>query len=95
MIQDNTVREAIAALDAVAAGRWPLARAELQDDGTFLLLSVDAEVPRATFDEELREGVARQLNSIVPASPEQMPGSWMVVFKTGGNVYQSLLPSAL
>ena len=95
MIQDTIVQRAVAALDAIARGRWRQPHSELQEDGTFLLLSVDADVPREVFDDELRKLVAAQLNAIVPPSPAQALGPWIVVFKTGGSVYESLLPSGL
>lgn len=95
MIDEQIAVHAVGALDKVAKGRWPSANTEIQDGGTFLLLTVERELPRELFDEKLRRQVAMELNGVVPSHSNQTLGSWMVVFKKNGEVYESLLPSAL
>ena len=95
MINQHIAELAVDALARVSQGRWPRAATEIQDGGTFLLLSVEEQLPPELFDDRLRHQVAMELNGVIPSFKEQLY-SWMVVFKKpNGQVYESLLPTAL
>jgi len=95
MIDERTMERAANALEQAARGRWPRPYMEAQDEGTLLFMRVEADVPREVFNDALRREVALLLNPIVPRSPSQTVGSWIVVFTKRGEVYESLLPNAL
>lgn len=96
MIDEQLAERAAGVFTRVTSGKWAHPRTEIQDGGTFVLLTVDVPPSNVNdVDAEVRRSVAKALNQFVPSHPEQTLGSWMVVFRRDGNVYESLLPSGL
>jgi hypothetical protein len=96
MIDDRTVAAALERLALVAPAHWPTARAEVQDGGTFLLLSVQlAATDGVKVSASERDSITRELNAVVPPVPEQTLGSWMLVVKRGAKVEESILPNGV
>ena len=96
MINERIAKLAAQALDEIGAGRWPPASTEIQgEDASSLLLTVNADVPKEVFTDTIRRRVALELNGIIPETTKNHLGTWIVVFKHGGKVYESLLPNGL
>ncbi len=94
MINDQLAVRAATAFSQVTLGRWGHPRTEIQDGGTFVLLSVDVPHFNANeVDSKVRESVANALNEILPTHPGQTIGSWLVVFLREGQVCESISPS--
>jgi hypothetical protein len=96
MIDEAITRRAVEELTRAASKDWPCAEGEIQDGGTFLLLSV--QVPPGANTElspAKRSKIIRALNKVVPSSKQQSLGSWMVVVMRGGTVEQSILANEL
>jgi hypothetical protein len=96
MIDDRVVSAALERLALVAPVHWPPASAEIQDGGTFLLLSVQlATSDRVEVNASERDSIVCALNAVIPPFPEQTLGSWMVIVKRGAKVEESILPSGV
>jgi hypothetical protein len=93
MIDQSIVDKALNALNGVSLDQWQSAKAEIQDDGKYLLLLVDA--PNLKSEElttERRAQIAERLNIVIPNLAADNFGSWMVVFKKSGEVFASVYP---
>jgi hypothetical protein len=92
MIDEAMASRAAETFVQVVEGRWVKPRTEIQENWTYVLLSVDVRPGDGVIDRETRRSVALALNAVVPAHPEQELGSWMVVFTRNGDVFDSILP---
>ncbi len=93
-IPEATEPEAIAALAALAQEHWREITAEFQDDGTFLLLTVQApSISEEQLTDLIRQEVVTALDRLIPDHACQPTGSWMVVFVKQGEVFASIFPS--
>jgi len=96
MIDTGVVSAALEHLARVAPKHWPKAAAEIQDGGTFLLLSVQlATSERAKVSASERASIEDALNAVIPAVSDQTIGSWMVVIKRGAQVEESILANGV
>lgn len=96
MIDELLARRAAATFARLTSGKWGVPHTEIQDDGTFVLLTVDVPSSKdSEVESKLRPLVANALNELIQPHSEQKLGSWMVVFRRDGYVYESLLPSGL
>ena len=76
------------------AARWSFPRVDMQDRGTFMLISVDALTPDAQEIElPVKKSIAHALNEVIPTHPSQKFGNWMVVFFRDGKMYETVHPS--
>ncbi|CAN7495919.1 hypothetical protein [Polaromonas sp. LjRoot131] len=76
------------------AARWSFPRVDMQDRGTFMLISVDALTPDAQEIElPVKKSIAQALNEVIPTHPSQKFGNWMVVFFRDGKMYETVHPS--
>jgi hypothetical protein len=81
----------VSAFVQATAGAWGRPRPELQDEGTFVLLSVEVPVSDTRpVPSAMREAIARALNQIAPPNAAQPLGTWMVNFVRNGQVYESI-----
>lgn len=71
-------------------GRWDNPYAEIQDDFQYLFVSI--AVADIAVDITVKNDIANLLVSIVPSGVEQTIGNWMVVFKRGNEIIDSLAP---
>jgi hypothetical protein len=96
MIDDYISRLAADAFVRATSGKWGRPRAEIQDGGTFVLLSVDAlAFEPKEIEAQDRSSVIKALNAFMPVKAEQEFGTWMVIFLRNGQVYESILPDEL
>jgi hypothetical protein len=76
------------------AARWSFPRVDLQDKGTFMLISVEALAPDAQEVEmPLKKSIAQALSEVIPTHPSQKFGNWMVVFFHEGKMFETVHPS--
>jgi hypothetical protein len=76
------------------AARWSFPRVDLQDRGTFMLISVDAMAPDVREVEmPLKKSIAQALSEVIPTHPTQKFGNWMVVFFHEGKMFETVHPS--
>jgi hypothetical protein len=74
--------------------RWSFPRVEVQDRGTFMLISVDSLTPEIQEIElPVKKSIAQALNQVIPAHPTQRFGNWMVVFFRDGKMFETVHPS--
>ena len=93
-IPEATEPLAIATLAALSQGHWQKITAEFQDDGTFLLLKVEAPlISEEQLTDLIRQEVVTALDRLIPDHACQPTGSWMVVFVRQGEVFASIFPS--
>ena len=96
MIDAGVVSAALEHLARVAPTHWPKAAAEIQDGGTFLLLSVQlATYERATVTASERVSIEDALNAVITALPGDPVGSWMVVVKLRAQVEESVMANGV
>ncbi|WP_431095361.1 hypothetical protein [Polaromonas aquatica] len=74
--------------------RWSFPRVEIQDRGTFMLISVDSLSPEIhEIELPVKKSIAQALNQVIPPHPTQQFGSWMVVFFREGKMFETVHPS--
>jgi hypothetical protein len=86
----DDVRIVESLLDQANGGRWTNQRLEQQDDGQFLLVSVEMD-PNAEIRaiERVRADIRAILKSKLPLRPTDY--AWMAVIKKQGTVIDSLM----
>lgn len=89
------VAEKVATAFVKATGaRWSFPRVDMQDKGTFMLISVDAVSPEVReVALPVKESITLALNEVIPSHPSQKFGNWMVVFFHEGKMYETVHPS--
>jgi hypothetical protein len=89
------VAEKVATAFVKATGaRWSFPRVDMQDKGTFMLISVDAISPEVQeVALPVKESITLALNEVIPSHPSQKFGNWMVVFFHEGKMYETVHPS--
>lgn len=96
MIDEHVANLAADAFVLATSDRWGRPSTEIQDGGTFVLLSLDtASADPLEIGSRDRLNIEAALSRFMPVYPEQPLGTWMVVFKTRGEVYESILPRRL
>lgn len=96
MIDETLASVARRKLSEIAGDRWDHFESEIQDDGTYVLLSA-----RVAWGEpkevapELESAVRTAMNAIIPDHPQQELGSWMVNVWYGAALVDSIFPNAL
>jgi hypothetical protein len=81
----------VSAFIEATTGSWGRPRTELQDGGTFVLLSVEVPVSDTRpISAQVRAAIAESLNRVAPPSAAQPLGAWMVNFVRNGQVYESI-----
>ena len=89
-MQNSDLEEIARLLDQLNAGRWHEQYLELQDDGDFILVSVEVERSMdARTIEFIRADIRKVLKAKVPSRESEY--SWMGVIKKGGVVIDSLM----
>ncbi|MEP6770484.1 MAG: hypothetical protein ABI893_01720 [Polaromonas sp.] len=74
--------------------RWSFPRVDIQDRGTFMLISVDALSPEVKEIElPVKKSIANALNQVIPAHASQKFGNWIVVFFRDGKMFETVHPS--
>lgn len=91
MMDEQFAQYVATAFANATAGLWPYPHADILDDGTFILLTV--EVPTAHtgyINDALRSTITETLDAIVPTVPDQHLGTWIVAFVRDGAVYAAI-----
>lgn len=84
---------AIAFVHATAS-RWSFPRVQIQERVPIVLVCVDTHPSdKQGIEASIRESIAHALNKVVPAHPDHKFGLWMVLFLSGGKIYEALHPS--
>jgi hypothetical protein len=92
MIDEQVASQAVDVFIRACGGRWSDVRTEIQDDGEYLLLSVEVPLTDvAEIDPSVRSAVAIALNALISLVPEEPTGNWIVGLMHNGNVYDSIL----
>ncbi|RFP14492.1 hypothetical protein D0T25_27345 [Duganella sp. BJB488] len=90
-MDEQLVKHATIAFVNSTSGLWPYPRADLLDDGTFILFSVDMPQSHVRrIDDAIRLAVTESLNEIIPPHPAQFFGTWIVAFINDGTVYDAI-----
>lgn len=96
MIDEYVASLAAEAFVRATSERWGRPDTEIQDEGTFVLLSVEttnADPLKIEAGERLK--IEAALSQVMPIYPNQPLGTWMVAFKCNGTVYEAILPRRL
>lgn len=92
MIDDQLIQDASIAFASATSGVWPCPVAEVFDDATFVLFTV--EVPAShnctVVDASVRLAVTEALDGIIPVHPAQSFGSWIIAFTREGKLYECI-----
>jgi hypothetical protein len=93
MIAPELVENAAYALVLLGEGNWSRVHSEVQDDGNFVLFSIESSDLTPTTIEPFRKSILDSLNRLVPKHANHPLGSWMVVFTRDGHVLESVFPA--
>ena len=92
--QPEVAEKVTTAFVHATGARWSFPRVEIQDRGTFMLISVDSLSPEIQeIGLSIKKSIAQALNQVIPAHPTQQFGNWMVVFFREGKMFETVHPS--
>jgi hypothetical protein len=92
MIDEELAARVVARFIEVTVGRWPNVFAEIQDDWSELLLIVHATPAEVgEISPILRRAVVDALNELIPVTPADPVGNWVIGFRHEEKIYDSIL----
>ena len=96
MIDEALASVARKRLSEIAGDNWDHIESEIQDEGTYVLLSARiAWGEKKEVSPELESAVRVAMTSLLPHHPQQELGSWMVNVWSGAAIVDSIFPNAL